>query len=219
MAEQTRVSKQNSSSTQLFIPPVILLLIAVLLILLAPAEATIGDGIRIVAIHVSLIWTGMLGLVLTGIMGLVIVSWPNERLLSWMESTSRVSLVVYALGVGTSLIAEIVNWGGIAWNEPRTAANLNLLALAVIIQVIASWLHRPRLQGVLHLAVAGAILWTTITTELQLHPSGAVSSSPSSNIRFTFYGLTLCCLLFSAWVIYFVQTRRSPPAGAGDHSS
>jgi hypothetical protein len=130
-----------------------------------------------------------------------------------------VSLVVFALGVGASLIAEVVNWGGIAWNEPRTAANLNLLALAVIIQVIVSWLHRPRLQGVLHLAVAGAILWTTITTELQLHPSAAVSSSPSNNIRFTFYGLTLCCLLFSAWVIYFVQTRRSPPAGAADHSS
>jgi hypothetical protein len=192
---------------------------AILLILLAPAEATIGDGIRIVAIHVSLIWTGMLGLVLTGIMGLVIVAWPDERLLSWMESTACVSLVVFALGVGASLIAEIINWGGIAWNEPRTAANLNLLALAIIIQVIVSWLRRPRLQGVLHLAVAGAILWTTMTTELQLHPSGAVSSSPSSNIRFTFYGLTFCCLLFSAWVIYFIQTRRSNPAGASGHSS
>ena len=214
-----RVPKQYSSRPQLFIPPAILLLIAILLILLAPAEATIGDGIRIVAIHVSLIWTGMLGFVLTGIMGLAIVAWPDERLLSWMESTAWVSLVVYALGVGASLIAEIINWGGIAWNEPRTAANLNLLALAIIIQVIVSWLHRPRLQGVLHLAVAGAILWTTVTTELQLHPSGAVSSSPSSNIRFTFYGLTLCCLLFSAWVIYFIQTRRSDPAGAAGHTS
>jgi hypothetical protein len=214
-----RAPKQNNLRPQLFIPPAILLSIAILLILLAPAEATIGDGIRIVAIHVSLIWTGMLGLVLTGIMGLVIVAWPDERLLSWMESTARVSLVVYALGVGTSLIAEIINWGGIAWNEPRTAANLNLLALAIIIQVIVSWLHRPRLQGVLHLAVAGAILWTTVTTELQLHPSGAVSSSPSGNIRFTFYALTLCCLLFSAWVICFIQTRRSDPAVVAGHTS
>jgi hypothetical protein len=211
--------KQNISRPRIFIPPAILLLIAILLILVAPAEATIGNGIRIVAIHVSLIWTGMLGLVLTGIMGLVIVAWPNERLLSWMESTAWVSLVVFALGVGASLIAEIINWGGIAWNEPRTAANLNLLALAIIIQVIVSWLHRPRLQGVLHLAVAGAILWTTITTELQLHPSGAVSSSPSSNIRFTFYGLTLCCILVSTWVICFIQTKRSDPAIAAGHSN
>ena len=212
------ILKQNNLRPQKFIPPAALLLIAILLVLLAPAEATIGDGIRIVAIHVSLIWTGMLGLVLTGIMGLVIMAWPDERLLSWMESTAWVSLVVFALGIGTSLIAEVVNWGGIAWNEPRTAANLNLLALVVIIQVLVNWYRRPRIQGFLHLAVAGAILWTTVTTELQLHPSSAVSSSPSSNIRFAFYGLTLCCLLFSAWIIYFVQTRHSEQAGDGGNS-
>jgi hypothetical protein len=194
---------------RLLIPPAILLVVAIMLVLLAPAEATIGDGMKIVAIHVSLIWTGMIGLFLTGILGVATMFRPDGRLVSWMETTAWVSLAVFALGVGTSLIAEIVNWGGIAWNEPRTAANLNLLALTVVAQVIASWLHRPRIQGALHLLVAGVILWTTVTTELQLHPSGAVSSSPSNNIRLVFYGLTLCCLLFSAWVIWFIQTRLS----------
>ncbi len=200
------VSRGSWARLRIFILPVAILLIGTTLILSAPSEATIGDGIKIVAIHVSLIWTGMVGLVLAGFIGVVIVIWSDSRLSTWMEWVAWVSLVIFALGVGASLIAEIVNWGGIAWNEPRTDANLNLLALAIIIQVIASWLGRSRLQGLLHLVVAVAIVWGTVTTELQLHPSGAVSSSPSGNIRFTFYGLTLCCLLFSTWIIYFIRT-------------
>lgn len=200
------------------IPPVVLLLVAILIVVFTPDEATIGDGIRIVAIHVSLIWTGMLGLVLTGIVGLLTLAWPDNRLISWMETMAWVSLAVFALGVGTSLIAEIVNWGGIAWNEPRTAANVNLLALTIIVQVIASWLNRPRLQGLLHLGVAIAVLWTTISTELQLHPSGAVSSSPSSNIQIAFYGLTLCCILLSAWFIWFLHSKKIGQSGASKAS-
>ena len=178
------VPRHNKASLKIFIPPVAILLLATMFILLAPSEAIIGDGLKIVVIHVSLIWTGMLGLVLTGIISMVIIAWQDDRLSSWMECVAWVSLVVFALGVGANLIAEIVNWGGIAWNEPQKAANLNLLALAIIIQVIANWLGRKWLQGVLHPVVA--VVWVTVTTELQLHPSGAVSSSASGNIRFTF---------------------------------
>ena len=124
-----------------------------------------------------------------------------------MATTSWVSLAFFAVGVGTSLIAEQVNWGGIAWREPRTFANLNLLAIATILIVAGSLTGRPRLRAALNLVLAAALVWITATTELQLHPAGAVSSSTSGAIQFTFYGLFILCSGAAGWLVWFWHRR------------
>jgi hypothetical protein len=193
-----------------------LLLVAWATILtLAPAEATIGTGIRIVYVHVALIWAGLAGLLLNGLLGLVVLLAGSPRGRAWMALVGWVSLALFAAGVGTSLIAEQVNWGGIAWSEPRTAANLNLLALATILQVFGSWLRGPRPAGLVYIILAGAALWITATTELQLHPAGAVAASGSGAIRATFYALAGLSLLVGAWLVWFfrpatARRRKSP---------
>jgi hypothetical protein len=182
------------------------------LVLFAPAEATIGDGIRIVYIHVALIWAGMLLLLVAGLLGLIVLLSDHARTADWMQIVAWVALGFYAAGVITSLAAEIVNWGGIAWREPRTAANLNLLAVVVIVQVINSWLPgtwaaRRRLQGALNLLLAAAVIWTTVTTELQLHPANAVGDATSRTIQLTFYALFLLSLLAAIWLILYLRGR------------
>jgi hypothetical protein len=195
----------------------LLILAGAALLIFAPEEATIGQGIKIVYVHVALIWTGMLGLILTGALGLTLLVSGRPKLYSWMTTLGRVSLIMFAAGVGTSLIAEIVNWGGIAWREPRTAANLNLLAFAAVIQIANSWLSHPRLEGALNTIVAAAVVWTTITTELQLHPDNPIGSSSSGMIQFTFYGLFLVSSLIAVWwVLYLVRpsaAHRDQAAG------
>jgi len=198
---------QNSPSTFWSIL-VIIVILAGLLVLLAPAEATIGQGIRIVYIHVALIWSGMLILLVAGLLGLIILLSGRDRLAGWMQAIAWTGLVIFASGVITSLAAEIVNWGGIAWREPRTAANLNLLAIAIITQVINSWLAKPRLNGGLNFLLAAAIVWTTLSTEVQLHPDNAVGDATSSTIQFAFYGLTILCLIAAATVILYVRGRQ-----------
>lgn len=189
--------------------PAALVVTATIMVLLTPAEATIGNGIKIVAIHVALIWSGLAGLIVAGVLGAVTIFQPRANLSVLVENIALVSLVIFALGVGTSLVAEIVNWGGIAWNEPRTRSNLNLLAFTLIAQVVASWLAYPQIRGLLHLIVAIALVWSTAVTELQLHPSGAVTSSTSNTIQSAFYGLTLLCLLIGLWFIWQLQRRQS----------
>lgn len=188
-----------------------LILAGATLLILAPEEATIGRGIKIVYVHVALIWTGMLGLVVTGALGFALLASGRRPLHRWMTTLGWVSLVMFAAGVGTSLIAEIVNWGGIAWREPRTATNLNLLAFAAIIQIANSWLSRARLEGALNTIVAVAVLWTTITTELQLHPDNPIGSSSSGTIQFAFYGLFLVASLIGVWWVLYLMR----PVAAG----
>ena len=102
-------------------------------------------------------------------------------------------------------------WGGIAWQEPRTSANLNLLALVVIVQVVNSWFERRRLAALLNVFVALAVIYMSATTPLQLHPSDPIRTSSSSEIQFAFYGLTLLCLVFSGWLVWFVHKKRMKP--------
>ncbi|UCG24881.1 MAG: hypothetical protein JSW55_02485 [Chloroflexota bacterium] len=189
-------------------------LAAAALLLLAPAEATIGEGIRIVYIHVALIWTGMLVLIVAGLLGLVVLLTGRALLTEWMQVVAWVGLAFFAAGVVASLAAEIVNWGGIAWREPRTAANLNLLALTIIVQVVNTWLPdswgtRRRLQGALNAFLAAAVIWTTMTTEVQLHPANAVGDATSQAIQLTFYGLSLLSLSAAIWSILYLRGRQT----------
>lgn len=207
----------QSSPGPPLIPPRAWILLALLLtawlvvILLAPEEATLGEGIRIVYVHVALIWAGMAGLILAGGLGGLALWRSRPRVYRWMTVVAWVGLLLFGAGVGTSLIAEVVNWGGIAWNEPRTAANLNLLAVATIAQVAASWIDRPRPAALLNIAVAAAVVWTTVTTELQLHPADPVGGSGSVAIRLTFYGLFALTVLVGAWLIWAVNRRMCDP--------
>ncbi|MFQ5752587.1 MAG: hypothetical protein ACE5HI_11375, partial [bacterium] len=43
---------------------------AAIMVWAAPLERTLGEGIKVVYIHVSLTWAGMLSFILTGIVGI-----------------------------------------------------------------------------------------------------------------------------------------------------
>lgn len=183
---------------------------AVAVVVFAPGEATIGQGIKIVYIHVALIWTGMLGLLISGVIGAVVALTNHDGLRRWLPIISWVSLGFYAAGVLTSLYAEQVNWGGIAWQEPRTKANLNLLALATVVQVVASFINRPRWHGLLSVLLAAAVIWTTAVTPLQLHPDDPIGTSTSNTIQVVFYLLFMLCCLSASWFIWQLRPRSGP---------
>ena len=200
---------------------VMLLLVAMgalALVGLAPTERTLGEGIRVVYLHVALIWTGMLGIVLAGVLAVPVLVTGRERLARWMETVAWVALGFYALSGVVSLVAQQVNWGGIAWREPRTSAMLQLLAFFVIIQVVKSWLagshaqtnrlKAARLKAGLNLLLAGLLIWSNWATPLQLHPQDPIGSSSSQAIRLTFYLLFFLMALAATWLVLFQVSRE-----------
>lgn len=183
---------------------------AVALLGLAPTERTLGEGIRVVYLHVALIWTGMLGLVLAGVLAVPVLLLGWEKLAGWMETIAWVALGFYALSGAVSLVAQQVNWGGIAWQEPRTQTMLQLLAFFLIIQVVKIWLgasrgHAIRLKAGLNVLMAAVLLWSNWTTPLQLHPQDPIGTSSSQGIRLTFYLLFGLLALAATWLVFYQQ--------------
>jgi hypothetical protein len=185
------------------------MIIGALVVWLAPEEQTLGQGIKSVYVHVALIWVGMAGLALAGLLGLTVIVWASEKISSWMQIIGWVGLAFYAAGLAMSALASKVNWGNIFWQEPRMRAALSMLAAALIVQIVASWVPWLRLRGLLSSGLIVLLAWSTLSAPLVLHPDNPVATSSSLAIQMTFLGLSLLCGLAAAWFVWYWRLRNT----------
>lgn len=194
---------------------IVIFLALAMLLWLAPAEQTLGTGIKSVYVHVALTWTGMTYLLLAALLGLIVAASNKRELFSWASSLAWVALAMFAAGLLMSIVAAGVNWGAIFWQEPRTNSALQILAVGLIVQGIDSWPIPFRLKGVLLSSPAFFLVWSLANTPLVLHPDSAARTSPSSAIRFTFVAMYMLCSLLAAWIVLRLQRRKSSPGETG----
>lgn len=187
---------------------ILIITAATALVWLAPEEKQLGQGIKSVYVHVALIWVGMAGLVAAGLIGVGVLVSDNRKLSSWMETVGWVALGFYAAGVIMSILASKVNWGNVFWQEPRMKVALNMLALALIVEVFVSWVPWRRLKGLLSALLVMILAWTTMSAPLVLHPKNAIGTSSSSAIKMTFLGLSLLSSAAAAWIVWYVNSKR-----------
>ena len=169
---------------------------------LAPAEATLGTGIRTVYIHVALTWTGMAGFVFAGLLGLIVLISANEKLARWMQTLGWVAFGFYVAGIAMSAIASHVNWGGVFWQEPRMMAALNSLPVATIIMGLNIWIPWVRVRGLLQAILPMIVAWITYSAPLVLHPRNPIFSSEATGIQLAFISIFLLFAAIAAWIVW-----------------
>ncbi len=180
-----------------------LLTAAVLVVWFAPAERTLGQGIKVVYVHVSLTWAGMLGFTVAGLLGLALVVTRNPDLQRWNRVISRVALLWFAAGFIMSLAAARVNWGAIYWQEPRVLASVRFLVAAALVQFVTRSGTSPRISGILSAFLALFLMWSILGTPRVLHPGSPIRTSSSKAIQLTFIILPTLSTLVAAWIVRF----------------
>ena len=80
-----------------------IIILSAILLWLAPAEQTLGQGIKVVYLHVALIWTGMTGMVLAGLLGLAVLISGRFGLEKWTHTLGWVAFAFFLGGIGMSL--------------------------------------------------------------------------------------------------------------------
>jgi hypothetical protein len=179
---------------------------AVILVWFSPAERSLGQGIKLVYIHVSLIWTAMVGFTVAGASGAVSLVRANTRLTAWQESVCWVALTWYATGVVIAMAAAKVNWGAVNWSEPLLGASLRFLAAAMLIQLSKFWLRSARVRGGLNAALGFFLMWSILGAPHVMHPQSPIRQSTSSAIKLTFLVMFLLSSLAASWAIW--HTRK-----------
>jgi len=187
--------------------PIALVALGSAVVLLAPAERTLGEGIRWVYVHVALVWAGTLALALAAVSGLAVLSSGRTPAGDWAHALWRAGLVAFALGIGFSMVAARVNWGAVYLAEPRMAASLRFLAVAVIIEVVATWLARPRATGFLAIATFALLLWDVGGAQLIMHPRDPVRTGTSTAIQWTFGISFAIATALTAWTVSLFRRR------------
>jgi len=182
----------------------------VFILLLAPQEATLATGIRTVYVHVGLIWTGLAGFGAAALIGALVIWQPRPAWVSWLETVGWVAFGFYTAGVIMSMIASRDNWGAVFMQEPRMAAAVNALALAVIVMIISSWSPWPRLRGALQILLLVVVLWMNYSAPRVLHPTNPIWTSDSLGIQLTFVGLFALFAGTAVYLVWYLFNRRRP---------
>ena len=184
----------------------LLFVIAGIVAMTAPAEATLGNGIRTVYVHVGLTWAGTAVFLIAAILGVLVMISNSQFLHDWMRPAGWVATGLYAAGVGMSMLASKVNWGAVFLQEPRMSAAINSLGIALLIQIAAGWFPWLRFRGFLHAIFMVLLYWVTYLAPLVLHPRDPIGTSSAIGIRSTFF--VLFGLFFAAGVLVIWQLRE-----------
>ena len=171
---------------------------------LAPAEQTMGEGIRIVYLHVALTLAGAVGFAATAFIGLGALVSDSAAAARWTLACHAVALALFAAGTATSVIAAWINWGGLFLDEPLMRSSLVVLAIGVLSYALATWSTRARLRGMLGLGPAVALAWALIGTPVLLHPGAMVLSHSAAPIRWTFVVVTALAVAAGAAVVRWI---------------
>ncbi len=188
-----------------------LLLTFLFLLFWAPAEQTLGEVIRYVYVHVAFTKAGMWGFYLCGILGAVILVSDHRRLQSWVQVMAWIALALFVAGGIVSVFAGYASWGGFPLDEPRNRSMISVIAIALIVLIVNTWLPWLRVRGFLYMILAGYVAWVIPNTPLVLHPGDAGGNSPSPEIRWVFILLPIVVFLIGAWIVWFLGRRISEP--------
>lgn len=168
-----------------------------------------GYGIRPVYVHVALIWTGMLGILAAGLLGLALAVTNQAKWDGWMQTVGWVSFAFILASLIASIVAQVVNWNGIFWDEPRNQMIVRLVVVYLAVLIANSWLPWLRTRGLVMVVAAVAMLAALRFTPNVLHPQDPIGNSTANAIQATFLVLGILSIMAGGWIVMFVG-RRMP---------
>ena len=167
----------------------LLVLLAVWLVL-APAEARLGQVVKLVYVHGALVWTGLLTFDLAGLLGIValLLHWvTRRRATAWYRGTwaaGVAALIVWVIYAISAMLVTGLTWGQwIAWGEPRVRATGMILLAAVAAAVVVRLVDQKDFTAMVNVAL-GVAPWLVVSrVEAIRHPVNPIGGSGSTAIQ------------------------------------
>lgn len=196
---------ENTSRAQ-FIRRLIWMSVTLILVgvitLLSPLEKTLGTNVRLVYLHGSWVWSGMIFFALAGMSGLVGLLIRRGRWSGWSQVLARTGMVFWLTNLPMSLLIMQINWGGFFFDEPRWQIPLNFAVIGVMMQVGAALINKPALTSTLNLLFGAALWWSLLNVRSVLHPDSPILGSSSMRVQLFFGGLLVLSLIFGAQLAF-----------------
>ncbi len=189
-------------------------------VILAPAEAQLGQLIKLVYVHGALVMVGLAAFSAAGGLGLValvarpgpLARWRPGPLAqagtgepgravgrdlrrTWYNGTwaaGRAALIVWIVYILSSMAVTGLTWGQvIAWDEPRVRASALILLAAVVLAVVSRLVGHRDFTAMVNV-VMGIVPWILVRrAEAIRHPLDPIGGSQSASIQVFFVLIVL----------------------------
>ncbi|MBI5302977.1 MAG: hypothetical protein HY868_12640 [Chloroflexi bacterium] len=196
------------------------------LLWLSPAEATLGNVVKLVYAHGAAQRVAMYAYLIAGALGIVHLSLqaffakrvtppqpsPYQEegaggvFARWSRALMESAILFWFIQFVVSLPAQMLAWGGISWTEPRVMSALWVLVFTALVYGVAHWVGDARSLWMPVAAIANATIALILLRGAAniLHPIDPILGSESIAIK-AFYAAIV--LTTGALAILFARER------------
>jgi hypothetical protein len=193
MATLTRTLQQNSW----LIYAALFVVIAGLLVL-SPAEATLGNVVKIVYAHGAAERVATYAYLTAGGLGVTYLALKRASVASWTQAVAETAIIFWLAQFVISAPAQILAWGAFTLSEPRVASALVVLVATALVYVVARWLGDQTWMSLAAIANA-AILVIVLRGAINiLHPVDPIVGSDSPAIKIFYAAIVIVTGLLAA---------------------
>lgn len=191
----------------------ILFAVAIALDMLAPAEQTLGDYVKLVYVHAAITWVGLLLFAAMAFASGAELIGSGARASRWSHATLVAALTFWTGSIVLGLVNMQLIWGGILWAEPKFLMALMVFLLSLAVYQASANILRSRYVAFLRFAL-GVSVWTTLLfTGRLFHPGNAITRSDSAEIKIYVFLVTMAFLGIAIEQVRFVaKAKRSREA-------
>jgi hypothetical protein len=172
-----------------------LVILAVAIAWLAPAEQTLGDKVKLVYVHVGIIWTGLFMYVVSAVLSLYFLVTDRKKVFKWSFASEATALRFWGLHAVMGAVSSKLIWGEIAWAEPRMKITLIILVSSIIAYSISGLIKNTDVTSILNVGMPLLILLLILRAGRIMHPINPVSGSTYLSIQISVGTITLLFVL------------------------
>lgn len=191
MATLTRSVEKNN-----WLIYAVLLLTLILLLIASPAEATLGNVVKIVYAHGAAQRVATYAYVIAGGLGVVHLAMSlraamrrnpqsvlEDALARWSQAIAETAIAFWFIQFVVSAPAQVLAWGAFDLSEPRVAGALWILVFTALVYIVARWIGEVNWVSIAAI-VNAAILFIVLRGAVNiLHPIDPIIASDSPAIK------------------------------------
>jgi hypothetical protein len=179
-----------------------LLLTLLALLALSPAEATLGNVVKIVYAHGAAQRIATYAYLIAGGLGIIAFSLraakrrgnlqstsgiASRRLAmtfeNWTQAVTETAIVFWFAHILISVPAQVLAWGALTLDEPRVASALWILAFTALVYIVARWIGEASwlsMAAIVNTVILFIVLRGAVNI---LHPIDPIIASDSLTIK------------------------------------
>ena len=179
-------------------------------IALAPAEARLGNVIKLVYVHGALVWTGLATFSAAGALGLAALVLRRPVWYQGTRAAGLAAIIVWIAYVISSMAVTGLTWGQVvAWNEPRVRATALILGAAILLSLVSRLIDHPDFTAAVNLMM-GIVPWIVVQQAGVIrHPVDPIGGSESTAIQSYYLLIVLTIGALAATLVAWLWSRAA----------